>query len=51
MQTEPDTFAPRFLMTPERARVDEAVEIRLIGLLLEQMVTVRVTICDETGRE
>ena len=43
MQTELD-------ITPKRTRVDEALVIRLIGLLPEQLVTLRVTICDETGR-
>ncbi|GCE15501.1 acyl-CoA thioesterase/bile acid-CoA:amino acid N-acyltransferase family protein [Tengunoibacter tsumagoiensis] len=50
MQDESSTALPRFVIIPEPARVDETVNIRLIYLLPEQLVTLRMTICDEMGR-
>jgi Acyl-CoA thioester hydrolase/BAAT N-terminal region. len=50
MQAEPNISRSRFIITPERARVDETVRIRLLHLLPGQLITIRMVIHDELGR-
>ena len=51
MQNELNTPLAQFIITPEHTRVDEVVKIRLVHLFPQQLITIHMTICDETGQE